>query len=59
MTIMSLCDSYLLLQGPYRPRRPRVALLAEVCGRGHPVTWLLPCHTSDTRDWEPLQNYDV
>ena len=49
----------LLLQGPYRPRRPRVALLAEVCGRGHPVTWLLPCHTSDTRDWEPLQNYDV
>ena len=48
-----------VLQGPYRPRRPRVALLAEVCGRGHPVTWLLPCHTSDTRDWEPLQNYDV
>ena len=44
-------------QGPFRPRRPRVALLAEVCGRGHPL--LLPCHPGDTLSYEPLQNYDV
>ena len=46
-------------QGPFRPRRPRVALLAEVCGRGHPLLWLLPCHSGDTLSYEPLQNYDV
>ena len=33
-------------QGPFRPRRPRLALLAEVCGRSsHPLMWLLPCHS--------------
>merc|ERR1719418_143202 len=46
-------------QGPYRPRRPRVALLAEVCGRGPPLVWLLPCHTGPSLTLEPLQNYDV
>lgn len=46
-------------QGPFRPRRPRVALLAEVCGRGHPVLWLLPCHSGDNFSYEPVQNYDV
>ena len=46
-------------QGPFRPRRPRVALLAEVCGRGHPVLWLLPCYSGDHFSYEPVQNYDV
>ncbi len=31
-------------QGPFRPKKPRMALMAEVCGRGHPFTWLLPCY---------------
>lgn len=45
-------------QGPYRPRKPKMALLAEVCGRGHPLTWLLPCQ-SVPRSIEPLNHYSV
>merc|ERR1712079_594370 len=30
-------------QGPFRPRKPKMALLAEVFGRNqHPMAWLLP-----------------
>lgn len=29
--------------GPYRPQKPKLALLSEVCGRQHPMMWLLPC----------------
>lgn len=32
--------------GPYRPHKPRLALLKEVCGRTHPLLWLLPCDTA-------------
>ncbi|KAG8231418.1 hypothetical protein J437_LFUL012428 [Ladona fulva] len=28
---------------PKRPNRPRYTLMAEVCGRSHPLLWLLPC----------------
>jgi hypothetical protein len=28
-------------QGPYRPRKAKRALLAEVCGRGHPLVPVL------------------
>ncbi|KAJ1527011.1 hypothetical protein ONE63_008555 [Megalurothrips usitatus] len=35
--------------GPYRPHKPRMALLTEVCGRTHPLLWLLPCDTSTSR----------
>ncbi|TRY78373.1 hypothetical protein TCAL_01698 [Tigriopus californicus] len=45
-------------QGPYRPRKPKMALLAEVCGRGHPLTWLLPCQ-SVPRGIEPIHHYSV
>lgn len=31
--------------GPYRPHKPRLTLLMEVCGRTHPLLWLLPCDT--------------
>ena len=47
------------LQGPFRPRRPRLALLSEVCGRGHPLMWLLPCHSGENISYDPLPNYDV
>lgn len=30
-------------QGPFRPHKPKMALLGEVCGREHPLLWLLPC----------------
>ncbi|XP_049825565.1 palmitoyltransferase ZDHHC7 isoform X2 [Aethina tumida] len=30
-------------QGPFRPHKEKMALLAEVCGRQHPFLWLLPC----------------
>lgn len=30
-------------RGPYRPKKRRMALLAEVCGRTHPVLWMWPC----------------
>eukprot|EP00095_Tigriopus_kingsejongensis_P004236 snap_masked-scaffold711_size108467-processed-gene-0.7 protein:Tk04236 transcript:snap_masked-scaffold711_size108467-processed-gene-0.7-mRNA-1 annotation:"palmitoyltransferase zdhhc7" len=45
-------------QGPYRPRKPKMTLLAEVCGRGHPLTWFLPCHTLP-RTTEPIYHYSV
>jgi len=34
-------------QGPYRPKKPKMTLLAEVCGHSHPLKWLLPCHSLD------------
>ncbi|KFB38703.1 hypothetical protein ZHAS_00006104 [Anopheles sinensis] len=46
-------------KGPYRIHRPKMALLAEVCGRGHPMLWMLPCtslnrkhHDYETSDGE-------
>jgi len=45
-------------QGPFRPRKPRLALLAEVCGRGHPILWFFPCHSGDKFAVEPLTNYN-
>ncbi|XP_046388189.1 palmitoyltransferase ZDHHC3 [Ischnura elegans] len=29
-----------------RSKHPRYTLMAEVCGRGHPLLWLLPCMSS-------------
>merc|ERR1712243_331166 len=46
-------------QGPFRPRKPRLALLAEVCGRGHPILWFFPCHSGDKFAVEPLTNYNA
>ncbi len=43
-------------QGPFRPRKPKMALLAEVFGRGHPITWLLPCYGMP-RYIEPVSHY--
>ena len=46
-------------QGPFRPKKPKMALLAEVCGRGHhPITWLLPCQ-SHSKHVAPAVNYAV
>jgi len=45
-------------QGPYRPKKPRLALLSEVCGRGFPMLWLMPCQ-SPPKDFEFLSGYDV
>lgn len=39
-------------QGPYRPHRPKLVLLSEVCGRIHPLLWILPC-TSVPRKYDP------
>ena len=38
-------------QGPYRPLKPKIVLLNEVCGRTHPVLWLLPCRKGTTRKY--------
>jgi len=46
-------------QGPFRPHKPKLALLTEVCGYGHPVLWLLPCVGVSHRLDEPLLNHDV
>ncbi len=46
-------------QGPYRPRKPKMALMAEVCGRGHPITWLLPCQGTPGAAVEPASHYQV
>ena len=36
----------------------RMALLAEVCGRGHPALWIFPCQAAP-RNAEPVNNYTV
>ena len=47
-------------QGPYRPKKPKMALLAEVCGRGHhPITWLLPCQSYPRHIQPAAVNYAV
>ncbi|XP_023327526.1 palmitoyltransferase ZDHHC3 isoform X1 [Eurytemora carolleeae] len=46
-------------QGSFRPRKPKLALLAEVFGRGHPVMWVFPCETGQRYTVEPILNYDV
>ena len=46
-------------QGPFRLRKPRLALLAEVYGRGNPILWFFPCHSGDKFAVEPLMNYNV
>lgn len=45
-------------QGPFRPRKPKMALMAEVCGRSHPLSWLIPCHSAP-RSIDPASNYVV
>lgn len=46
-------------QGPYRPHKPKLTLLGDVCGRSHPILWLLPC-TSVPRKFDmPLDDYHV
>lgn len=45
-------------QGPFRPRKPRLALLTEVCGRGSPIFWVLPCQ-SPPKDLDLISGYDV
>lgn len=47
--------------GPYRPRKPRMVRLTEVCGRSHPVFWLLPWYKGKTKKYYdvPLMSHDV
>jgi hypothetical protein len=49
-------------QGPFRPRKPKMALLAEVFGRNqHAVAWLIPfeLRKTGTRHIEPSVDYTV
>ncbi|XP_045480619.1 palmitoyltransferase ZDHHC3 [Harmonia axyridis] len=46
-------------QGPYRPFKSKMALLTEVCGKEHPLLWLLPCSSVHKRYEENLLNYEV
>lgn len=41
-----------------RPRKPRLALLTEVCGRGSPFFWVFPCQ-SPPKDFDFISGYDV
>ncbi|XP_035696431.1 palmitoyltransferase ZDHHC3-like [Branchiostoma floridae] len=43
-----------------RPRKPKMALLAEVFGRGKPLLWLCPCQAApDPQTISNPQEYDV
>lgn len=42
----------------YRANRPKLMLLREVCGRGHPILWLLPCSEVKIYD-TPLLSHEV
>lgn len=47
-------------KGSYsRYNRPKLALLADVCGRGHPFLWLFPCTTLNKKYDEPLLSHEV
>lgn len=46
-------------QGPYRPNRAKMALLSEVCGREHPILWLLPCSSVPRKFDTPLIDHQV
>ena len=48
-------------KGSYRPNRPKLSLMAEVCGnRSHPMCWFFPCTGLNNRKYDvPLLNHDV
>ncbi|XP_050502313.1 palmitoyltransferase ZDHHC3 isoform X2 [Diabrotica virgifera virgifera] len=46
-------------QGPYRPYKPKMALLGEVCGKEHPLMWLLPCSSVPKKVDVPLIDHQV
>lgn len=51
----------LQMRGSYRPNRPKLSLMAEICGtRSHPMCWLFPCTGLNNRKYDvPLLNHDV
>lgn len=46
-------------QGPYRPHKPKMALLSEVCGKEHPLLWLLPCSSMTQKYDSRLLDHQV
>lgn len=48
----------LQFKGVHRSNHPKLMLLADVCGRGHPIFWLLPCSEAKRYD-TPLLSHDV
>lgn len=48
-------------RGSFRPNRPKLMLLAEVCGtRSHPLCWIFPCNGLNHRKYDgPLLNHEV
>lgn len=51
----------LQMKGSYRPNRPMLGLMGEVCGsRTHPLCWVFPCTGLNNRKYDvPLLNHDV
>lgn len=51
----------LQMRGSYRPNRPKLSLMGEVCGtRNHPMCWIFPCTALNNRKYDvPLLNHDV
>lgn len=51
----------LQMKGSYRPNRPKLSLMGEVCGtRTHPLCWIFPCTGLNNRKYDvPLLNHDV
>lgn len=45
--------------GVWRSHKPKLTLLRDVCGRGHPILWLLPCQSIHRKQGEPLLTHDV
>jgi hypothetical protein len=40
-------------QGPYRPKKAKMSLLAEVCGHSHWAKWVMPCHSVNRKHLLP------
>lgn len=48
----------LQFKGIYRSNSPKLRLLADVCGRNHPLCWLFPCNDVKRYD-TPLLSHEV
>lgn len=46
-------------RGSYRPHRPKLVLLSEVCGRVHPLLWIFPCTSAPRKFDTPLLDHQV
>lgn len=46
-------------KGSYRSKISKRALMSDICGKGHPLLWILPCTGINKRYDVPLLSHEV